>query len=126
MQNATVCAAAYNGRIGRALRPLAHELMDQFSLNLVFHHPRTTRFHGAYVGIGRNGGRLAQHTDFMAALIQTHVMEDMVHGNEFLRCVDTAARLAAYLIDPAKHTLIEHGVITHGVINPLPVLQQSG
>ena len=53
-------------------------------------------------------------------------MQDMVHGNELFRRVDPAARLAAHLIDPTEHTLIEDGIIAHGVVYPLAVLQQSG
>ena len=53
-------------------------------------------------------------------------MQDVVQGNKLFRCVDTATRLAAYLVDPTEHPLIETGIITHGVEDPLPVLQQAG
>ena len=100
--------------------------MEQFRLDLVFHHTRPARLHRAHVGFGRNSCGIAQLADFVPAFIQAHVMQDVVQGDELLRRVHPGTNLAAHPVDPAEHALVERDVVSHGVINPFPVLQQSG
>ena len=52
MKNAAVGAATDNARVGRAARTVAHEFVDIFRFQLVFHHPRLDRLHGAHMGAG--------------------------------------------------------------------------
>ena len=123
MQDATVCPATHDAGISCAERALAHEFMEKFSFNLVFHHSRPACLHCAHVGVCGNRCGLAQPVDLLPAFIQAHVMQDVVQGYELFRCVNPGAGLAAHMVYPAQHALVERGVISHGVINPLPVLQ---
>jgi len=69
MQDATVRSTANDGRIGRAARTVAHELMQQFCFDLVLRHTRPANLHGALVSQTGNPDRLPDGRDFLPAFV---------------------------------------------------------
>src|SRR5690606_19174277 len=124
VQDAGVAPCGNNRGIGRGTAAVAHEGMLQLGLQLVLVHPRAAHLHGADVGFGGDiPGRL-HDADFRRALVQAHVVQQVVQRHELLRRLGAHARLAADGVDPPSQAHIEFLVGAHGVIDPLSTLDQ--
>ncbi len=125
MQNAAVGAATDDGRV-RGAAPILPKYILQlgFHLKLRSAGPRTA--HRPTMGFGRYGAGPAHDLQLRRTLDQPHLVQQMVEADELPWRGDAGACPAAYLIDPGHKTLVEGAVAAHGVVDPIPILQQIG
>ena len=90
MQNTAIGTTADNRRVGPA-GAIAVEFIEQLGLQLIFIFTRTAGFHGINMGLHRNFCRLAHQLNFFTAFEQTHIVQQMVQRNEFIRRMHAAA-----------------------------------
>ncbi|MCY1173941.1 hypothetical protein D9M73_141250 [compost metagenome] len=78
------------------------------------------------MGAGGDLGGLAHHFHFSCRFIQSHVVKQMIQGNEFVRRLGTEPGLGADHVDPLHQVAIELGVAAHGRIDPVAAFDQAG
>ncbi len=100
--------------------------MQELRLDFIFHHAGLTGLHGALVGARRNISRLAHCLDLRTALVETHVVQEMLKRNKLVRGTLAGPGSTAYPVDPADDPVVEIRYRTHGVKYPLPAFDQAG
>ena len=125
MQHRGVVATADDGRVGLFPGAAPGAFMDKVRFQLVFHHARFAVGHDALVGRRGNFCRLAHEGNLGAGLVQAHVVQVVIQGDEFLGRVHAAARLAPQLVHPVGHLLVQFGIAAHGVEHPLALFQHA-
>ncbi len=109
----------------RGLGSVQGKLIEQFRLDFVFPHARSTMAHRPLVRRHTNARGFAHRRDLAAAFEQAHVVQVMIQRNEFLRRVDVAAASIAQPAHPFDQPLVELRVAAHGVKHPLTLLEHA-
>src|SRR5690606_22257113 len=107
VQHAAVAPGRHDRAIGRRLRTLAPELVEEFGLDLVLEAPRRAGAHRAPVGGRRDAGRAAHGVEFRLVLAQAHLVEDGEQVDRAGGRADAGARLGAYFAEPEPDPGIE-------------------
>ena len=111
MQHAGIGACRHDAAVGRELRAVAAELVQQLGVQVVFaqtaldtvaQHGRRS-LHGAHMGAGRNLAGTPQDGDFMAVLEQPHLVEHFAQVMLAARAFGAKAHAGAHLVEPAVH-----------------------
>jgi hypothetical protein len=68
--------------------------MEELRLDLVLHHARPAHLHGPLVGRGGDPGRGAHLLDLGPALVQAHVVQEVVQGHELVGACTPARPVA--------------------------------
>ena len=124
MQNAAVGAATDDGGVC-VCAIVFGKVMLKLGVNLILFHAGTADLHGAHMGLGRDLGGAAHGADLFTALIQPHIVQQVIQGDEFTWGVHAGARLFAQLVDPLHDVLIEAGIAAHGIKHPFAILQHA-
>ncbi|MNQ79739.1 hypothetical protein D3C85_946920 [compost metagenome] len=88
--------------------------------------PGAAGLHGADMGARGNLRGFPHHLDLGGRLVQAHVVQQVIEGDEFVGRLRTLAGLGADHVDPLHQVTIELLVGAHGVIDPLAALDQAG
>ncbi len=105
---------------------MVHEAVLQLGFELILVATRTAELHGPHMGLGRDIGRRLHDLLLAGALVQTHVVQQVIQRDKLLRRLRAQARLAANQVDPVGQPAIKFGVGTHGVIDALAAFNQPG
>src|SRR5690606_15480347 len=114
VQNAAIGAAAHDGRVRRPAVVAAIKGLE-LGLDLVLVHARPADFHGPAVSLRAKLGGAAHHGNFGGALEQPHLVQVVRQRHDLIGRARAQAGLAAQVIDPADHSVVELEVHPHGV-----------
>ena len=95
------------------------EFPNELRFQLVFEAAGLCRFHDLAMRTSRHFGRSAHRRQLSSTFVQTHVVQQMVQGNEFMRSMRSRGSSAAQRIHPFRDALIKIGVNAHCVVNPI-------
>ena len=84
-----------------------------------------TGLHCTDVSSGRDLRRMAHDLDFRRGFIQTHIMQQVIQRNEFLRWLGPQIGLGADGVDPVHQVTVEGRVVTHRRIHPVTAFNQA-
>ncbi len=126
MHDAAVGAAADDAAVGRRARAVVQELVQQLGLELVLEHAGLAGTHRAHVRRRRDRAGALHHAQFLGALVQAQLVQDVVEVEELAGRMRTGARLGADLVDPAHQLVVELRLLAHRVVEPLAALDQPG
>ena len=117
MHHTGIGAAAHDRVVGH-VGIVGAKLMQNFRHDFVFHAPRGCKAHRTPMCPCRDLRGAPQARLFGTALIQTHVVQHVRQGQEFVHAAAGLARVRAQSVDPADDARIEVWVAAHGIENP--------
>jgi hypothetical protein len=124
VQDAGIAASRDYGRISRRTAAMTHEYVLKLSLELILVLAWAAALHRAQVGLCRDIRCSLHDLDFCGALVEPHVMEQMVQGHEFVRRLGAQTSLAADGLDPVGQPQIEFLIGAHCIVDTLSSLDQ--
>jgi hypothetical protein len=125
MQHAGVGAAADDGLVGRH-RVVAPERVLQFGFDLVLEQARARHAHRARVRLDRDLGRAPHGAQFILALEQAQVVQQVPEFEEFVWWLRALLDLRAHPVDPADQLQVELGVAPEVVVDTRATFDQAG
>ena len=115
MQHAGIGACRHDAAVGRELRAVAAELVQQLGLQVVFAQTALDTvaqqgrrgLHGAHMGTGRNLAGTPQDGDFMAVFDKPHLVEHLAQIMLAARAFGAKAHAGPHLMEPAIHLRLQ-------------------
>ena len=104
---------------------MAHEGVLQLRFQLILVSARAAYLHRANMRLGGNLRCRLHDLNFGSALVQAHIVQQVVERDEFVRRRGAEPRLAANHVDPVGQAPIEILIGAHCVINALAPLDQA-
>ena len=132
VQHAGVGTGGHDGAVGRVLRALQAELMQQLSVQVVFAHVFAfaqhagRQLHGADVGLRADLRGAAHHVLFIGILDQTHFVQRTAQVAHLLGHQGAKAHAGAQAAEPAVDAGLQALVGGKGVPDGIGAIEQAG
>eukprot|EP01022_Parablepharisma_sp_SALTPOND_P033110 TRINITY_DN881_c1_g1_i15.p1 TRINITY_DN881_c1_g1~~TRINITY_DN881_c1_g1_i15.p1 ORF type:complete len:1351 (-),score=485.80 TRINITY_DN881_c1_g1_i15:36729-40781(-) len=126
VQHAAVGAGGDDGTVGRVLRAVTAEFMQQFGFQMVFAQAGAADTHGAAMGFGGDDAGTLHDVDLEGILEQAHVIQQHAHIDDRAGRGHAAACQCAHALQPALQLRIALVVLAQCVIHGGGIGEQGG
>ncbi len=132
MQHAGVCATGHDGAVGRVLRALLTEFVQQFGVQMVFAHflpgaqHGRTALHGANMRMRTDARSTAHDVQLVRVFDEAHFIEQGAHITLLVRAQGTKTHAGTHGLQPALDAAFQTGMRGKRVPDGAAVFQQLG